>query len=230
MSDTAPPFSMFGPAHLGALFTIAIAGIALIQKRRGISDSQGVRRWELGLAVSLVLAFFYRPVSQVWLGTFDVNFGLPLHFCDMASITAIGALLTHRQTWCELTYFFGLSGTAQALITPALAHTFPHTSYWFFFIGHGAVVITALYVVLALRHSPGKNGVRHTMMMSTAYAVIVGGLNAWLGTNYGFLCAKPPSASLMDALGPWPWYLVALWLMAWGIFKLLDLPFRSARK
>ena len=230
MSEIATPFSMFGWAHFGALLIIAIFGIALIQKRRGMSDSRVIRKWELGFAVALVCSFLYKPASQMWAGTFDANFGLPLHFCDMASVTAIGALLTHRQTWCELTYFFGLSGTAQALITPSLAHTFPHAGYWFFFIGHGAVVITALYVVLALRHSPRKNGVRHAMVASTAYAIVVGGINSLLGTNYGFLCAKPPSASLMDALGPWPWYLVAMWLVAWLIFTLLDLPFRSARK
>jgi hypothetical integral membrane protein (TIGR02206 family) len=32
--------------------------------------------------------------------------------------------------------------------------------------------------------------------------------NAAVGTNYGFLNAKPPESSLLDLLGPWPVYVL----------------------
>lgn len=230
MGESMTPFSFGGQAHWGALLTIVIAGAAMIQRRRKHPIPSASRPLELTLALSLFVAFLYKPMSHLWFGTLDPKLGLPLHFCDMASLAAIGALLTHRQTLCELTYFFGLSGTAQALITPALAHTFPHPGYFMFFLGHGGVVVTSFYVVLALQKRPGSRGVGHAMTASTVYALVVGGINYLLGANYGFLCAKPPSASLMDVLGPWPWYLIGLWLLAWVIFMLLDLPFRSSRK
>lgn len=45
------------------------------------------------------------------------------------------------------------------------------------------------------------------------------------GANYGFLCAKPGAASLMDALGPWPCCIGGV-LVAGVSFFLLKLPFR----
>jgi uncharacterized membrane protein YwaF len=64
----------------------------------------------------------------------------------------------------------------------------------------------------------------------TVYAVTVGLLNALLGTNYGFLCAKPPTASLMDYIGPWPWYVGSLWLLGLVFYFVLNLPFVLQRR
>ena len=61
------------------------------------------------------------------------------------------------------------------------------------------------------------------------YAGVVGGINALIGTNYGFLCQKAPSPSLMDVLGPWPLYIGSLVGVAAVVFTLLDLPFIRRR-
>jgi hypothetical protein len=39
--------------------------------------------------------------------------------------------------------------------------------------------------------------------------VTVFAFNVVVGTNYGYLNAKPSAASALDLLGPWPWYLLA---------------------
>jgi hypothetical integral membrane protein (TIGR02206 family) len=60
--------------------------------------------------------------------------------------------------------------------------------------------------------------------------VTVGSLNAVLGTNYGFLAHKPERASLMDVLGPWPWYIGSLIVLAVAFYAILDLPFMIRRR
>jgi hypothetical integral membrane protein (TIGR02206 family) len=227
MSHTPEEFSIFGPSHIGALLVLLVAGFGLIRHSQTNPGSRSVRVCEFVLIGFLLLSLFFKAISQSLAGQFEIGSALPLHYCDVAAMLGVAALVTHRQRFCELVYLFGLAGTAQALITPSLNFDFPSATYFVFFAGHGAIVVTALYGVLGLKKAPLPGAVKRAMLASTAYALLVGVINALLGTNYGFVCAKPPTVSLMDALGPWPWYVLALWLIALCIYTVLYLPFRS---
>ena len=62
-----------------------------------------------------------------------------------------------------------------------------------------------------------------------AIAVLVG-LTDWIsGGNYMFLRNPPPTGSILDFLGQWPWYLLAGEAVALLVYCLLDLPFRARR-
>ena len=47
-----------------------------------------------------------------------------------------------------------------------------------------------------------------TVAATALWALCVVGINLWLGTNYGYLMRKPSTASALDLLGPWPWYVL----------------------
>jgi hypothetical integral membrane protein (TIGR02206 family) len=64
------------------------------------------------------------------------------------------------------------------------------------------------------------------MLWSWGYMFVAFGVNALLDTNYGYMNGKPEAASLLDHLGPWPWYLLSLQGVAFVFFGLLLLPFR----
>ncbi|MBM3790173.1 MAG: TIGR02206 family membrane protein, partial [Acidobacteria bacterium] len=55
-----------------------------------------------------------------------------------------------------------------------------------------------------------------------------GSLDMIFGWNYGYLRRPPSQPSLLDYLGPWPWYILSLELIALCIFILLTLPFRKS--
>jgi hypothetical integral membrane protein (TIGR02206 family) len=63
-------------------------------------------------------------------------------------------------------------------------------------------------------------------LATAAWASVAAIGNAITGGNYMFLSEKPQTASLLDYMGPWPWYIISSALLALALFKLLDLPFR----
>jgi uncharacterized membrane protein YwaF len=45
-----------------------------------------------------------------------------------------------------------------------------------------------------------------------------------------FLRHKPQTPSLLDLMGPWPWYILTGALLAIAMFAALDAPFRRRRR
>lgn len=223
MPSAPPPFQAFGPAHLVTLAVIAAIATAMIVSAR--RSRQLGRVWEMGMAIALLTVWPSAVAIHLRSGTLTAEILLPLHYCDLAALTGAVALLTHRQLCCEIVYFFGLAGTLQGLITPALTYDFPSLRFFHFFLLHGGVVTTAIYVVTAMRHQPRRGAVGRMMALTLIYAVMAAGVNKLSGTNFGFLSAPPPTASLIDHLGRWPWYIGSMIVLAALFYALLYLPF-----
>jgi hypothetical integral membrane protein (TIGR02206 family) len=130
----------------------------------------------------------------------------------------------------ELTYYWGLAGTLQAVITPDLAAGFPQLEFFEFVVGHVGIVAAALYLVVGLGQAPRPGSVTRVFAITVAYAAFIG-LFDWLtGSNYMFLAAPPDNPSLLSLLGPWPCYLLSATAVALVLLVLLDEPFRRARR
>jgi hypothetical integral membrane protein (TIGR02206 family) len=54
--------------------------------------------------------------------------------------------------------------------------------------------------------------------------------NAIVGTNYGFVNNKPPSASILNVLGPWPVYVLAEGLILAVVWALITWPWVAAAR
>lgn len=228
-SFNAQPFHVLGPSHVTVLFlTVLITFLMVRAARKG--ETAGLRASERLLALLLLAEWPVNVLVSVALGELDVDHVLPAHFCDVAAILGAGALLTRKHELCELLYFWGLSGTMQGLLTPALQVDFPSVRFFVFFALHAGVVMAALYIVLGKQITPRRGAVRRAMAWMLAYAALAAFLNLLLGSNYGFLCSKPSTGSLLDVLGPWPWYVGSLGIVAFVLFTLLDLPFRHRRQ
>lgn len=222
------PFHAFGPSHLAVLGVCAGLLILLALLRRFHPASATVAERLLGglLLLDWPLAAF----SHWRAGTLAWDTGLPFHMCDIAGIAGGIALFTRHRLAAEIVYFFGMAGTLQGLITPNLAVDFPDSRFIMFFILHGGVVVTALHVVTSLKCRPRPWAVPRMVGLTLIYAMVVGVVNLTLSSNFAFLCQKPAQASLMDALGPWPWYIGSLIILCGVFYTILDAPFMIARR
>ncbi len=222
-------FRAFSAEHFGALLAIVTLGVVMIfVARRRRQPLQRILELALALLLAVQWPLSYWVAAASGLLTADNSY--PCHFCDFGAFVGIAALVTHRRFLLEWAYFWGLAGTLQGLITPALTLNWPHPRFVLFFLVHGGVVITALYGVLGLRLIPRARAKWVAFLLMLAYAVVVGFFDYLVGANYGFLREKPETASLFDALGPWPWYIGVTTLLGLVLFTLLDLPFIPLRR
>ncbi|HET7338745.1 MAG TPA: TIGR02206 family membrane protein [Candidatus Dormibacteraeota bacterium] len=214
---------LLAPEHVIALGVIAVAAIALMVAGR---SSPG--RWLKILAAVLVIDEVSWWVYLLAGGVPGSRLAqsLPLQLCDVAIFIAAAALWTQNRLLVEITYFWGLAGTVQALLTPDLPQHFPSYPYWQYYIAHGGVVSAALLLVVGMRLHPRPWAAVRVAGLTLAYAAVVGIVDVLTMSNYLYLRSKPPTATLLDLLGPWPVYIVSATAIGIVLFAVLDAPFR----
>ena len=164
--------------------------------------------------------------ALVWNGTFSFASSLPLALCNMAVLVAAAACWTRVPILVELTYFWGLAGSLQAVITPDLDVSFPHLVFFQYVVGHLGIVAAALFLVIGMRLAPRRGAAWRALVVTAAYTAFVGLVDAITGADYMFLRSPPANWTLLRVLGPWPWYVVSAAGVAVILFALLDAPFR----
>ena len=213
--------------HVGAVVVIAVATAVLVVLAR-----RGPGPWLKMLALVLVLdevSWWVYLLAGEQPGSVLAQ-SLPLQLCDVAIFVTAAALWARAPLLVEVTYFWGLAGTLQALLTPDLPQHFPSYPYFQYYIAHGGVVASALLLVVGLRIHPRPGSLLRMAAVTLAYVALVGVVDAITGADYMYLRAKPPSATLLDVLGPWPWYLLGATAIGLVLFAVLDAPFRISRE
>lgn len=216
----ATDFRLFGPAHLAILAGVPLAAMLLGRLiRRG------------GTAIPRALGLVLMANELVWYAWrlrqegFRFPEGLPLQLCDLVLWVTVAACLTRNQWLYELSFFGGLGGSSMAILTPDLWAPFCSYPTIYFFAAHGLVVASPLALTLGGMLRPRPGCVWRALALVNGWALVVGAFNAVYSTNYMYLCRKPPSASLLDWMGPWPWYILAGEAVAVVLFSLFWLPF-----
>jgi hypothetical integral membrane protein (TIGR02206 family) len=192
------------------------------------------RRWPLatsrGLALVIGATYVVEHASFIARGTWSLDFNLPLHLTDVVTVVSVLALWTARPVLVELTWFWALTASLQAVLTPDLGADFPELLYWTFFITHAGAVVAAVLLVIGRRITPRPGAVTRAFAATLVVAAAAATANLLTGGNYMWLRDKPDAASLLDLMGPWPWYIVSAAVLALALFTLLDLPFRPGRR
>ena len=209
--------------HLGALAVIACAISAMVVAARA-RPGPWIRVLAIVLVVDEVSWWIYLLAGGVP-GARLVQ-SLPLQLCDVAIFVAAAALWTRNRMSVEITYFWALAGTIQALLTPDLPQHFPSYPYFQYYLAHGGVVGAALILVVGLRLYPRPMAVARVGAITVAYAAVVGLIDWLTQSNYMYLRFKPPGGSLLDLLGSWPVYILAAAAVGVILFAVLDAPFR----
>jgi len=220
---------LFTPEHLGAVaVTASICALLVMAARREPGT------WTDWFSRALALVLVLNEVSW-WIvswrsGLWNVTGYLPLQLCSAATFVAAAALLWRRPFLVELTWFWGVAGTLQAILTPDLVQHFP--DYWFvqYYLGHGGIVLAALFLTLGLGLRPRPGAAVRAFLATLAVTAVIGLADLVTGGNYMYLRRPPPGPTLLELMGPWPWYIAGSTLLAAVFFLALEVPFRVGRR
>jgi len=213
---------MFGTAHLAALALALLFALAASAAVRGPRADRALRYFLAALLLGSWLCWY---ILFAWRGWLTLANGLPLNLCDWASAALVVALLGADRRAYMLGYFWGLGGTLQAALTPDIQYGFPDPQFLFFFLKHGTILAALLYLTLGAGFRPHLRAMPRIIAATLGYALVAGFADWLLGTNYGFLRAKPANISLLALLSPWPWYIPELVLIGVGSMLLYYAPF-----
>lgn len=117
------------------------------------------------------------------------------------------------------------------MLTPDLGqYAFPHFCYFQVFLSHGLIIISALYLTLVEDFRPTRQSVKRVAIYGNIYLLFVFLLNLIIDSNYLFVAHKPKTASLLDVLPPWPYYILIIELLAAFFVLLFYSPFAILNK
>jgi hypothetical integral membrane protein (TIGR02206 family) len=210
--------------------TIVIA--LLLLKNQNKNNHKKWRRFEIIFGVYLIFQQFIYSFWQIYIGGHAVARSLPLHLCGFSILISSIMLFKRSRFLAEVLYFIGVGGAIQAFVTPDLdKYSFPHFLFFHMFISHATLAFAPLYMVVVKGFRPRLVSIGKALVFITAASGLVGFIN-WVlqfvppykTTNYFYLCRPPSTPSLIDWLGPWPWYLMPIAGLAVINFVVLYLP------
>lgn len=214
-------FEMYALPHIAALGTALIAFAAIVLFRKGLRGKRSNRRFRLGMALLLVLCEASLQLSYAIDGDWSAG-SLPFQLCSLTLLLSAAALAFRWKQLYAIVFFLGTLGALQAMITPNLTQPFPHFRYFHFFVAHIGIIASAVYLLAVERYRPTFRSALAALLWLHVLAIPAAIVNIVTGTtNFMFLARKPETASLLDALAPWPWYLLQLELVAVALLLIL---------
>jgi hypothetical integral membrane protein (TIGR02206 family) len=235
MTSTASPFSLeypghefvfFSPPHWLALLVLAVIFSSIWLFRNWFASPKVDLRTRWVIAILLITQELSLNLWHVSIGDWDAGSTLPLHLCGVGILLAAFLMINRNYLLYELVYFWGLGGAIQALLTPDIGiYGYPHYRYFQFFLSHGTLIFASLYMTWIGGMRPSHRSIWKVMGITNIYMVIIAGFNYLVDGNYLFICHKPVNGSISDILGPWPWYILSLEVVALISFYLYYSPF-----
>ena len=223
--DTTNSFKAYTYLHWWPLifFIVVLTSVILIARQKLAHEKRVV----LGVWLSIIpaLSVILRMIFTYMDGTFTIQEELPLQMCRTLALAFPFVIYYQSRKWFGIFYFFTIVGTLQALLTPDLPLSAPHHSYLTYWTLHCTLIALPIYCIVNFKWKVTIRDFWNAIIVVNAYLLFTGIINYLIGSNYFYTHHKPPGPTLLDVLGPWPWYILAVEGLAVVLFLLAGLPF-----
>jgi hypothetical integral membrane protein (TIGR02206 family) len=207
--------------HIAALAVTAALAALLIAIAHG-SENGPPKAIAIVLALVILGGYACEQLTYVVRGDWKAEVNLPLHLTDAVTLASAAALLRPQSALLvEVVYFWALSASLQAVLTPDLGQPFPDVLFFTYFVTHSGAVVAACLLVFGAGRAPRGGAVWRVYAITAGFAVLAAAGTLLTGGNYMFLRRKPAHGSLLDVMGPWPVYIVVAAAFGLALFLAL---------
>lgn len=221
------PFVLFSGVHLFSMLIIVLITTWLTIAYKDKADNEKSVMAKI-LAYVLIVHVLSSPIKDLFFVVNPYNWRevLPLHMCDLSEIFMAWFLLGGPKLLYKCAFFWGLGGASLALITPDVY--FYDLEYVYFFIGHGAIILTIIYATVVLGNRPYFRDILVVSALTIFILLpITYVINLVLGepANYWYLLQKPPGDTILDLFPDPPLHILYTTPVAIFVFLLTYLPY-----
>ena len=204
---TEPEFAIFTFAHFAPIILLITAILLMHRFREPLRNSKYETnlRYILGFALIICdMSYYWRLAAGPWLSGGPTE-NLPIGVCQWSVIFCAFMMIGKSQRLFDIAYFWLLTGSLFALITPTPLTFCGPTRFRFyqFWLEHTLGYIAIFYMIFVHKMRPNFRSMLRSYTALLAFAAFAACINAMIpGANYLYM-ARPESApSVLDILPP----------------------------
>ena len=176
---------------LSNLITISLIFFSILYGRLFLKTFDQRLRFGVFLGCILLARAIITHPYQLYLGKWAVESSLPLHLCGISSIISFIVLFRFNQFLYEFLILLGIPGAIQALVTPEFTLGIDNFFLVEYFISHGGIILSGLYLTFVLGHKPRIGSWKRVVIYAQILVFIVHIINIYLNSNYIYTRIKP---------------------------------------
>ena len=198
-------FALFTPAHFAPVVMAAGVIYVLFRSREKLRVWQHEEKLRYLMAFALIItdmSYYWRLAAMPSLGGNAMN-DLPIGVCTWSVILGSFMMVGKNQTLFDIIYFWLLSGSLFALITPTpLTYTGPtRYRYYQFWLEHTLGYISLFYLIFVHNMRPTVRSAVKSWIALAVLAVFSYWVNTMIpGANYLYMARPEAAPSVLDIL------------------------------
>ena len=204
-SGDTPEFTLFTLSHFAPVLlmlgTIALIYVFRNQLRR--FKGEEALRYLMGFALIICdMSYYWRLAAAPWLSSGPID-SLPIGVCCWSVIFCSSMVIGKKQTLFDICYFWLLSGSLFALITPTpLTFTGPtRYRYYQFWVEHTLSYVAIFYMIFVHGMRPTIKSACKSFGALLILAFIAYYVNTLIpGANYLYMARPEAAPSILDIL------------------------------
>lgn len=204
---TQTEFFLFTPAHFAPILLMLLVIWRIYKKRDALAQSKYEEKLRYVMAFALIIcdmSYYWRLVAMPSLEPSAVE-NLPIGICTWTVIFCSFLMVGKSQTLFDIVYFWLLSGSLFALITPTpLTYTGPtRFRYYQFWLEHTLGYICVFYLIFVHKMRPTIRSAFKSAAAMMVMALLAYWVNAMIpGANYLYMARPEAAPSVLDILPP----------------------------